>query len=140
MSTNFSAIEFMEFGNSKRGERAGFFLTASISKREKFVNYRTGISHDITQIIIEKGLNWMRVGLNKYTGQICVVFCKDYEIGALPIGFESSRSSARIYNKELAFYWKKLLGITSEKFCERIETSADISRTDNYATFVIQTK
>jgi len=140
MSTKIYGIRIIKFGKCMRGARTGYYLTASISRGDKFVTYRTGISHDITKIINEKGLNYMVVGVDDRTRRICIMFFKDYVEGALKIGYEAKRSSARIYNKELALYWKSQLCIIENSFCERIETSEDISESDEYAKFIVLPK
>ena len=140
-----NTMTFIEFEATKGGSRirSGKYIVASKLENRQHKIYRVGISRDVAKIIRAKDLTHYRIGLNEFTNEVFLIFCKN-ALGR--IVFQSAKKHGD---------GTRYLAINSKAFCDWLGKhytlgaeykrvyfmlSDDMSNSNDYATFKIESK
>ena len=130
-------LETFDFGGAKNARHAGFYMTLSANvKSSKSKSYRTSFSEEVRKVVDGKGLKKFRIIVNKFTGELMMVFLNSDNPNVLEFGREST-GQIRIHSRPLIDFMKARLGITGESVSARIELSEDVSNSEEFATFKV---
>ena len=132
-----SDIEYIDFKKdrySRSRDDNHIFLRNYDPNKEKG-NYEIRMNEKITNLILSKKVEFVRVARNKITGQKYLVFTKDSS--CLPISMPTSkRKVVAIFSKQMLQCLRNLIGLTEHE--QKCWVSEDISNSEDILTIEIK--
>ena len=107
MSNEIIYVDFKQYRNGGRGKAinrgaARLHYVTKDSDRIKNPYYCITLNNEISKEIRDKGVPYLRLGNNPFTGEIYLVFCKEETSDAVKISFGRGHSNCiSIYSKGL---------------------------------------